>query len=60
MQQKATLPPNAFLAEFSASLYSQDNSAQETVLTISTGWGQELDDQYSLCMLQEKVNKYEI
>lgn len=44
MQQKATLPPNAFLAKFPAPLYSQDNSAQGTGLTISTGWEQELED----------------
>lgn len=30
MQQKATLPPNAFLAEFPAPLYSQDNSVRGT------------------------------
>lgn len=34
IQQKATLPLNAFLAEFPASLYSQDNSAQGTGITI--------------------------
>lgn len=37
MLQKATLPPNAVLAEFPPSLYSQDNSAQGTGITIRIG-----------------------
>lgn len=36
IQQKATFSPNAFLAGFPASLYSQDNSAQGTGITIDT------------------------
>lgn len=45
MQQKATLWPNEFLAEFPASLYSQANSAQGIGITIGTDWERELDDQ---------------
>lgn len=39
MQQKATLPPNVFLAEFPPSLCSQDNSAQGIRINIDVGWG---------------------
>lgn len=38
MQQKATLPPNAVLAEFPPPLYSQDNSAQGIGITTRVGW----------------------
>lgn len=46
IQQKATLPPHVVLAEFPVSLYSQDNSAQGTGLTMDSGWEQEPDHQY--------------
>ena len=53
MQQKATLPPNAFLAEFPPSLYSQDNSAQGIRINTDIGWEQRPDDQYHLHVWKE-------
>ena len=53
MQQKATLPPNAFLAEFPPSLYSQDNSAQEIRINTDIGWEQRPYDQYHLHVWKE-------